>query len=47
MDYSRLSAVAVQAIKQQQALIRTQRQEIEDLKARLDRLEKLAAPLGR
>jgi hypothetical protein len=47
MDYARLSAVAVQAIKQQQALIRTQREELEDLKARLDRLEKLAAPRAR
>ncbi len=47
MDYARLSAVAVQAIKQQQALIRSQRQELEDLKARLDRLEKLATPAAR
>ncbi len=47
MDYSRLSAVAVQAIKQQQALIRSQQDEIEGLKARPDRLEKLAAPGAR
>lgn len=47
MDYSRLSAVAVQAIKQQQALIRSQRAEIDELKARLDRLEKSSMPQGR
>lgn len=47
MDYSRLSAVAVQAIKQQQALIRSQRAEIDELKARLDRLEKISTPQDR
>jgi trimeric autotransporter adhesin len=47
MDYSRLSAVAVQAIKQQHTLIRSQRAEIDEVKARLDRLEKISTPQGR
>lgn len=39
MDYSRLTAVAVQAIKQQQAQRELDRAEIEDLRARLKRIE--------
>ena len=39
MDYSRLTAVAVQAIKQQQAQRELDRVEIEDLRARLKRIE--------
>jgi hypothetical protein len=41
MDYSRLTAVAVQAIKQQQAQRLKDRAEIDDLKERLKRLELL------
>jgi hypothetical protein len=54
MDYSRLTAVTVQAIKQQQAVIdslkaESARRDAEtaDLKARLDRLEKAMAPTNR
>lgn len=41
LEYGNISALTVEAIKEQQKIIDSQKTEINDLKSRLDKLEKL------